>query len=66
MQLTVTTQMVVVVLFPSLGEIRNSHIECRYGRNSAIRELSELVVKVVGFREWLNLILPNLMVPCAN
>lgn len=34
---------------PSLGEIRNSHINVGTGKELTIRELSELVVKVVGF-----------------
>jgi GDP-L-fucose synthase len=34
---------------PSLGEIRNCHINVGTGKELTIRELSELVVKVVGF-----------------
>ena len=34
---------------PSLGEIRNCHINVGTGRELTIRELSELVVKAVGF-----------------
>jgi len=34
---------------PSLGEIRNCHINVGTGKEHTIRELSELVVKVVGF-----------------
>lgn len=34
---------------PSLGEIRNCHINVGTGKEITIRELSELVVKVVGF-----------------
>ena len=34
---------------PSLGEIRNSHINVGTGKELTIRELSELVVKVIGF-----------------
>ena len=34
---------------PSLGEIRNSHINVGTGKELTIRELSELVVKTVGF-----------------
>ena len=34
---------------PSLGEIRNCHINVGTGKELAIRELSELVVKAVGF-----------------
>lgn len=34
---------------PSLGEIRNSHINVGTGKELTIRELSELVVKAVGF-----------------
>lgn len=35
---------------PSLGEIRNCHINVGTGKELTIRELSELVVKSVGFR----------------
>lgn len=35
--------------FPSLGEIRNCHINVGTGKELTIRELSELVVKAVGF-----------------
>ena len=34
---------------PSLGEIRNCHINVGTGKELTIRELSELVVKTVGF-----------------
>lgn len=34
---------------PSLGEIRNCHINVGTGKELTIRELSELVVKAVGF-----------------
>ena len=34
---------------PSLGEIRNCHINVGTGKELSIRELSELVVKAVGF-----------------
>ncbi|MBR5688151.1 MAG: GDP-L-fucose synthase [Prevotella sp.] len=34
---------------PSLGEIRNCHINVGTGKELTIRELSELVVKIVGF-----------------
>ena len=34
---------------PSLGEIRNCHINVGTGKEFIIRELSELVVKAVGF-----------------
>ena len=34
---------------PSLGEIRNCHINVGTGKELTIRELSEWVVKVVGF-----------------
>ena len=34
---------------PSLGEIRNCHIKVGTGKELTIRELSELVVKAVGF-----------------
>lgn len=34
---------------PSLGEIRNCHINVGTGKELTIRELSELVVKVVGY-----------------
>ena len=34
---------------PSLGEIRNCHINVGTGKELTIRKLSELVVKVVGF-----------------
>ena len=34
---------------PTLGEIRNSHINVGTGKELTIRELSELVVKAVGF-----------------
>ena len=34
---------------PSLGEIRNCHINVGTGKELTIRELSQLVVKVVGF-----------------
>ena len=34
---------------PSLGEIRNCHINVDTGKELTIRELSELVVKAVGF-----------------
>ena len=34
---------------PSLGEIRNCHINVGTGKELTIRELSELIVKVVGF-----------------
>ena len=34
---------------PSLGEIRNCHINEGTGKELTIRELSELVVKAVGF-----------------
>ncbi len=34
---------------PSLGEIRNCHINVGTGKELTIRQLSELVVKVVGF-----------------
>ena len=34
---------------PSLGEIRNCHINVGTGKELSIRELSELVVKTVGF-----------------
>lgn len=34
---------------PSLGEIRNCHINVGTGKEMTIRELSELVVKAVGF-----------------
>ena len=34
---------------PSLGEIRNCHINVGTGKDLTIRELSELVVKAVGF-----------------
>ena len=34
---------------PSLGEIRNCHINVGTGMELTIRELSELVVKAVGF-----------------
>ena len=34
---------------PSLGEIRNCHINVGTGKELTIRELSELVVKSVGF-----------------
>ena len=34
---------------PSLGEIRNCHINVGTGKELTIRNLSELVVKVVGF-----------------
>ena len=34
---------------PSLGEIRNCHINVGTGKEFTIRELSQLVVKVVGF-----------------
>ena len=34
---------------PSLGAIRNCHINVGTGKELTIRELSELVVKVVGF-----------------
>ena len=35
---------------PSLGEIRNCHINVGTGKELTIRELSELVVKAVGFK----------------
>ena len=35
---------------PSLGEIRNCHINVGTGKELTIRELSELVVKTVGFQ----------------
>ncbi len=35
---------------PSLGEIRNCHINVGTGKELTIRELAELVVKTVGFR----------------
>lgn len=35
---------------PSLGEIRNCHINVGTGKELTIRELSELVVKAVGFQ----------------
>jgi GDP-L-fucose synthase len=35
---------------PSLGEIRNCHINVGTGKELTIRELSELVVKTVGFK----------------
>ncbi|WP_289188644.1 GDP-L-fucose synthase family protein [Xylanibacter rodentium] len=35
---------------PSLGEIRNCHINAGTGKELTIRELSELVVKAVGFK----------------
>ena len=35
---------------PELGEIRNCHINVGTGKELTIRELSELVVKVVGFK----------------
>lgn len=35
---------------PSLGEIRNCHINVGTGKEVTIRELSELVVKAVGFK----------------
>ena len=35
---------------PSLGEIRNCHINIGTGKELTIRELSELVVKAVGFQ----------------
>ena len=35
---------------PSLGEIRNCHINVGAGKELTIRELSELVVKAVGFK----------------
>ena len=34
---------------PSLGEIRNCHINVGTGKELTIRELSQLVVKAVGF-----------------
>ena len=34
---------------PALGEIRNCHINVGTGKELTIRELSELVVKAVGF-----------------
>ena len=34
---------------PSLGEIRNCHINVGTGKELTIRELSELVVKAIGF-----------------
>lgn len=34
---------------PSLGEIRNCHINVGTGKELTIRELSDLVVKTVGF-----------------
>jgi GDP-L-fucose synthase len=34
---------------PSLGEIRNCHINVGTGKELTIRELSELIVKTVGF-----------------
>ncbi len=34
---------------PSLGEIRNCHINVGMGKELTIRELYELVVKAVGF-----------------
>ena len=34
---------------PALGEIRNCHINVGTGKELTIRELSELVVKTVGF-----------------
>ena len=34
---------------PSLGEIRNCHINVGTGKELTIRQLSELVVKAVGF-----------------
>lgn len=34
---------------PSLGDIRNCHINVGTGKELTIRELSELVVKAVGF-----------------
>ena len=35
---------------PSLGEIRNCHINVGTGKELTIRQLSELIVKAVGFR----------------
>ncbi len=35
---------------PSLGEIRNCHINVGTGKELTIRELSELVVKAIGFK----------------
>jgi len=35
---------------PSLGEIRNCHINVGTGKELTIRELSELVIKAVGFK----------------
>ena len=34
---------------PSLGEIRNCHINVGTGKELTIRELSELIIKTVGF-----------------
>ena len=36
--------------FPSLGEIRNCHINVGTGKELTIRALSELIVKAVGFQ----------------
>ena len=39
---------------PELGEIRNCHINVGTGKELTIRELSELVVKAVGFMGTVN------------
>ena len=39
---------------PALGEIRNCHINVGTGKELTIRELSELVVKTVGFQGTIN------------
>ena len=39
---------------PSLGEIRNCHINVGTGKELSIRQLSELVVKTIGFGGTVN------------
>ena len=47
--LTATTVPVVEAISPVWGEIRNCHINVGTGKELTIRELSQLVVKAVGF-----------------
>ena len=51
---------------PSLGEIRNCHINVGTGKELTIRELSELVVKAVGFEGVVDLTRLSPTAQCAS
>ena len=51
---------------PSLSEIRNCHINVGTGKEFTIRELSELVVKAVGFEGTVEYESPSQKALCAS